>query len=38
MCFIAEREGVSYPQLIGRIMASFVKRYPQLQARARIAA
>ncbi|HEX3808361.1 MAG TPA: hypothetical protein VHW02_01580 [Rhizomicrobium sp.] len=38
MCFIAEREGVSYPQLIGKIMASFVKRTPQLQARARIAA
>ncbi len=35
MCFIAEREGLSYQQLIGRIMASFLKRHPQLQARAR---
>ena len=28
MCFIANREGVSYQELIGRIMASFVKRHP----------
>jgi D-alanine-D-alanine ligase len=35
MCFIAEREGLSYQQLIGRIMTSFLKRHPQLQARAR---
>jgi len=28
MCFIANREGVSYQDLIGRIMASFVKRHP----------
>ena len=31
MCFIAEREGVSYQELIGRIMTSFLKRYPQLK-------
>ncbi len=35
MCFIAEREGLTYEQLIGRIMASFLKRHPQLQARVR---
>jgi hypothetical protein len=28
MCFIANREGVSYQDLIGKIMASFVKRHP----------
>ena len=38
MCFIAEREGLTYQQLIGRIMDSFLERHPQLQARARIAA
>ncbi|HEY0106889.1 MAG TPA: hypothetical protein VGB91_12455 [Rhizomicrobium sp.] len=32
MCFIAAREGVSYQGLIGRIMASFLKRYPALAA------
>ena len=32
MCFIANREGVSYQQLIGKIMASFLKRNPQLAA------
>ena len=31
MCFIAEREGVSYQALIGKIMASFLKRYPHLK-------
>ncbi|MEJ1970413.1 MAG: hypothetical protein WDN03_17565 [Rhizomicrobium sp.] len=31
MCFIATREGVSYQALIGKIMASFLKRYPSLQ-------
>jgi|SRR5579871_1406551 len=36
MCFIATREGVSYRQLIGKIMDSFLKRYPQL-ARRRVA-
>lgn len=30
MCFIAAREGVSYRQLIGKIMVSFLKRYPHL--------
>jgi D-alanine-D-alanine ligase len=32
MCFIANREGVSYQQLIGKIMASFLRRNPQLAA------
>ena len=31
MCFIATREGVSYQELIGKIMASFEKRYPHLR-------
>jgi D-alanine-D-alanine ligase len=30
MCFIAAREGLSYQDLIGKIMTSFRKRYPQL--------
>ncbi|MEJ0041098.1 MAG: hypothetical protein WDM81_02195 [Rhizomicrobium sp.] len=30
MCFIAAREGLSYQALIGKIMASFRKRYPSL--------
>ncbi|MEJ0026430.1 MAG: hypothetical protein WDN01_10410 [Rhizomicrobium sp.] len=30
MCFIAAREGVSYQDLIGRIMDSFLRRYPAL--------
>ena len=30
MCFIATREGVSYQELIGKIMTSFLKRYPAL--------
>ncbi|HTQ14030.1 MAG TPA: hypothetical protein VMH86_09155 [Rhizomicrobium sp.] len=38
MCFIATREGLTYPQLIGRIMDSFLKRNPELQARLRAAA
>jgi hypothetical protein len=33
MCFIATREGLSYRDLIGRIMASFLRRYPELEAR-----
>ena len=33
MCFIADREGVSYQQLIGKIMDSFLKRHPELAAR-----
>jgi len=33
MCFIAEREGLSHQQLIGKIMDSFLKRYPALAAR-----
>jgi D-alanine-D-alanine ligase len=32
MCFIAEREGVSYQQLIGKLMDSFLKRHPALAA------
>jgi len=31
MCFIATREGITYHQLIGKIMASFRKRYPALR-------
>lgn len=31
MCFIAAREGVSYQALIGKIMASFEKRYPEMR-------
>ncbi|HEY2070789.1 MAG TPA: hypothetical protein VGG48_14635 [Rhizomicrobium sp.] len=38
MCFIANREGVPYPKLIGRIMDSFLKRNPDLQSRIRAAA
>ncbi|HXM00869.1 MAG TPA: hypothetical protein VN932_13150 [Rhizomicrobium sp.] len=38
MCFIATREGLSYHQLIGRIMDSFLLRHPQLQARRKAAA
>jgi len=33
MCFIATREGVSYQQLIAKIMDSFLKRYPHLASR-----
>ena len=33
MCFIAEREGLSYQQLIGKIMDSFLRRHPTLAAR-----
>ena len=33
MFFIAEREGLSYQQLIGKIMDSFLRRYPALAAR-----
>ena len=33
ICFIAEREGVTYNQLIAKIMDSFLKRYPALAAR-----
>jgi D-alanine-D-alanine ligase len=38
MCFIATREGLSYQQLIGRIMESFLKRNPDLQTRLSVAA
>lgn len=31
MCFIATREGVSYQELIGKIMTSFRKRHPALK-------
>jgi len=33
LCFIAEREGLSHQQLIGKIMDSFLRRYPALAAR-----
>jgi len=38
MCFIATREGLTYRDLIGCIMDSFVKRHPRLGARLRVAA
>jgi hypothetical protein len=38
MCFIARREGLSYPQLIGKIMESFLKRHPDLRTRLSAAA
>jgi D-alanine-D-alanine ligase len=38
LCFIADYEGVSYPQLLGRIMESFLKRHPQLRLAKRAAA
>ncbi len=34
MCFIAAREGLTYRDLIGRIMDGFLRRNPQLQQRA----
>jgi D-alanine-D-alanine ligase len=34
MCFIGAREGLSYHELIGHIMASFLARNPQLKQRA----
>jgi D-alanine-D-alanine ligase len=33
LCFISEREGLSHQQLIGKIMDSFLKRYPALAKR-----
>jgi D-alanine-D-alanine ligase len=38
LCFIADYEGVSYAQLLGRIMESFLKRHPQLRLAKRAAA
>lgn len=38
LCLIANREGVSHRDLIGRIMDSFMKRNPQLGAKLRVAA
>jgi len=38
LCFIAEYEGLSYAQLLGRIMESFLKRHPQLRIAKRAAA
>jgi D-alanine-D-alanine ligase len=40
MCLIAERKGLSHADLIGRIMAAFFKRHPELkkQRAARVAA
>ncbi|MDE2462641.1 MAG: D-alanine--D-alanine ligase, partial [Alphaproteobacteria bacterium] len=34
LCLMAERLGISYRELIGRIMASFERRQPQLKRRA----
>jgi D-alanine-D-alanine ligase len=38
MCFIAAREGLSYRDLIGRIMDAFLERNPQLKQRAAVVA
>jgi len=38
MCLIATREGLTYRDLIGRIMAAFLKRHPEMNARVRAAA
>ncbi|MBV9571012.1 MAG: ATP-grasp domain-containing protein [Alphaproteobacteria bacterium] len=38
MCLIAAREGLSYRDLIGRIMESFLERNPGLGAKLRVAA
>ncbi|HEY1708076.1 MAG TPA: hypothetical protein VGG10_07410 [Rhizomicrobium sp.] len=38
LCFIAKYEGVTYRQLIGKIMTSFLKRNPALAPRRRVAA
>jgi len=38
LCLIAARRGLSHAQLVGRIMASFFKRHPELKARQRVAA
>ncbi len=38
LCIIAEHRGLSYYQLIGRIMQSFFKRHPQLKTKARASA
>jgi D-alanine-D-alanine ligase len=31
LCFIAEQQGLTYQQLIGKFLASFLKRHPELQ-------
>lgn len=38
LCLIASRRGISHAQLVGRIMAAFFKRNPQLKARVSVAA
>ncbi len=38
LCLIAGRKGLSHAQLVGRIMASFFKRNPELKARQSVAA
>ncbi len=38
MCLIARHKGLSYNDLIGRIMGAFFKRHPELKTRARVAA
>lgn len=38
LCFIAAREGLSYRDLINRIMDSFLKRNPELSVKLRVAA
>lgn len=31
LCLMADRKGIAYRELIGRIMASFIRRYPHLR-------
>lgn len=38
LCIIAQRRRLSHAELIGRIMAAFFKRHPELKARTRVAA
>jgi len=35
LCLIAQRKGLSHPQLIGKIMAAFFKRNPELKVKSR---
>ncbi len=35
LCLIANRRGISHPQLIGKIMAAFFKRHPELKVKPR---
>ena len=35
LCLIAQRKGINHPQLIGKIMAAFFKRHPELKVKPR---